>query len=358
MTRSRPRHPNFSDEEIPRIVDADTNATATEFIGGSEIFQALLRRLRKYASLAFVTVLLEGETGTGKTMLARYLHSVSPRGQKPFLTMNVGTINDELASAELFGHERGSFTGADRTHKGYFLEASGGTLFLDELGKASLAVQQRLVTTVETGMVTPVGSTRTIKTDTRVIAATNVSIDHLVATGAFLPDLAARLTGSVIRVPPLRERREDIPQLAKHFVAALAPHVEYRSPPAIDERLMRALTRHHWPANIREMSNAMLQIVIEASPASVLKLEHCTQQLEYLRRLGRRERSRTTAAQVAQVVTRHGSVRAAAAALGLSVATVYRKLPRGGRRGASAERNGDGLGSAPTADSQFERDAT
>ncbi|MBK7580678.1 MAG: sigma-54-dependent Fis family transcriptional regulator [Myxococcales bacterium] len=193
-------------------------------------------------------VLILGETGTGKEVIARLVHEASGRGG-PFVALNCAAVPSELVDAELFGHARGAFSGAAKDRTGLFRTAHGGTLFLDEIGEMPAAVQAKLLRTLETGEVRPVGDDHSLTVDTRVVAATNREVDQLIESGSFRGDLLHRLAGLRIRLPPLRERREDVPLLAQAFALAVGAEVS----PAAFERLML----HPWPGNVRELRNVI-----------------------------------------------------------------------------------------------------
>jgi two-component system NtrC family response regulator len=204
-----------------------------------------------------ITLLLRGETGTGKEVLARYIHAVSPRTSMPFLAINCGALPENLLDSELFGHEKGAFTGASGQHKGIFELAHRGTLFLDEIGDASLAIQVKLLRVLESGEIVRVGGEKPIRVDTRVIAATNAPLEQLVKEKRFREDLFYRLDVVTLTLPPLRERREDICLLAEHF---LAGHYQPGQAPQLGHQVCTALTTYDWPGNIRELSNVISQV--------------------------------------------------------------------------------------------------
>ncbi len=202
------------------------------------------------------TVLLLGETGTGKELVAQALHAASSRRTRPFVALNCAVLNDSLLESELFGHERGSFTGADRRKCGRFEQADGGTLLLDEIGDVAPTMQAKLLRVLQSGVFERVGGTESIKVDVRIIAATHKRLEDEVEAGRFRKDLFYRLNVIRLELPTLRERKEDIPLLATHFVE------RYRSISAnpvteIDPDAMQALLQHDWPGNVRELENAI-----------------------------------------------------------------------------------------------------
>jgi transcriptional regulator with PAS, ATPase and Fis domain len=216
-----------------------------------------MQRIERVAPSAS-TVLITGETGSGKEMVAKLLHARSPRNGHPFVIVECAALQEDLLQSELFGHERGAFTGADRAKPGLFEVAHGGTIFLDEIGEVSQATQVKLLRVLDTSTFRHVGGTREIRVDVRVLAATNRDLDEMVRQGAFREDLYYRLSTISIELPPLRERPSDIPLLATHFVSLL--NERYGSATRIGHDAVEALQRHDWPGNVRE-----LQHVIEAS---------------------------------------------------------------------------------------------
>jgi two-component system, NtrC family, response regulator HydG len=207
-----------------------------------------------------VTVLLTGESGTGKERVAEALVRASHRADKPFVRFNCAALTAELAEAELFGHSKGAFTGAQRSRAGLFREADGGTILLDEVGELALVAQAKLLRVLQEGEVRPVGEDRVQKVDVRVIAATHRDLRELCAQGRFREDLFYRLNVVHLHVPPLRERREDIPVLARHFLAQSEQRFRIRPlqpPPEMMDRLMQ----HSWPGNVRELENAIEGVV-------------------------------------------------------------------------------------------------
>ncbi len=207
------------------------------------------------------TVLIQGESGTGKELVARAIHSQSRRSEKPFIPVNCGAIPAELLESEIFGHEKGAFTGAIGVHAGMFQLANGGTIFLDEVAEMSPALQVKLLRVLQDGEIRPVGADRTIKVDVRVIAATNKDLAAELEKGRFREDLYYRLQVIPLTLPPLRERRSDIPLLVEHF---LAKHNRNRPtrPVRITEEAMVHLWEYDWPGNIRELENLLERLVI------------------------------------------------------------------------------------------------
>jgi two-component system response regulator AtoC len=208
-------------------------------------------------------VLIRGETGTGKEVIARAIHFNSDQAEEPFIAVNCTALTETLLESELFGHVRGAFTGAVSDHKGRFELAGAGTLFLDEIGDVSPAFQAKLLRVVEDHEVFPVGGERPRKTEARVIAATNRSIEERIGSGDFREDLYFRLKVVEIWVPPLRERRDDIPLLAEHLLARIARdlHKEVR---VISDDALRALTAYDWPGNVRELENTLTRAAVVA----------------------------------------------------------------------------------------------
>jgi DNA-binding NtrC family response regulator len=231
-----------------------------EMVGEHAAIVAAGREMQRIAPLDS-TVLLLGESGTGKELFARAIHKLSPRAQKPFLALNCAAIPESLVENELFGHEKGAFTGADTRQAGRFELAHGGTLFLDEIGELPLAVQAKLLRALEAGRVQRLGATSDVSVNVRVIAATNRDLEAAAEAQAFRRDLYYRLAVFPIRIPPLRERGSDILLLAEHFLERFRR--ELRKPQlSLAAGAKQALAAHHWPGNVRELQNVMERAAI------------------------------------------------------------------------------------------------
>ncbi len=231
-----------------------------QFIGQSLAFLDAVERASRAAPLNR-PVLVVGERGTGKELIAERLHHLSSRWAGPLIVMNCAALPENLIEAELFGHEAGSFTGAAKTRHGRFEEADGGTLFLDELGTLSMPAQDRLLRAVEYGEITRIGASKPISVDVRIVAATNESLPAQVDKGRFRADLLDRLSFEVITLPPLRSRQGDIPLLAEHFGRRMAAEIEWPNWPEFTPRAMAALEAYHWPGNVRELRNVVERAV-------------------------------------------------------------------------------------------------
>jgi two-component system nitrogen regulation response regulator NtrX len=229
-------------------------------LGGSGSMVALREQIARVAP-SHATVLIQGESGTGKELVARRLHHLSERARRPFVRVNCAAIPSELIESELFGHEKGSFTGAHRRQIGKFVQADGGTIFLDEIGDMSLNTQAKVLRVLQDGEVEPVGAGRPFQVDVRVVAATNKDLLGGASDGSFREDLYYRLAVVVLTTPPLRDHPEDIPSLVEHFTDHYCREYNRRpktwGPAAIDQ-----LQRHRWPGNVRELKNVVERAVI------------------------------------------------------------------------------------------------
>jgi psp operon transcriptional activator len=233
-------------------------------LGSATVFLDMLEQVSNAAPLNR-PVLVIGERGTGKELISGRLHYLSPRWERPFLTLNCAALGDSLLEAELFGHEAGAFTGAMKRREGFFERADGGTLFLDEIASASMAVQEKILRVVEYGEFQRLGSSTTIKVDVRLVAATNVDLPAEAANGKFRADLLDRLAFDVVTVPPLRERPGDILLLARHFGLAMAQEMRLPVFPGFTQRAERILETHDWPGNVRELKNVVERAVYRAA---------------------------------------------------------------------------------------------
>ncbi|WP_011582049.1 MULTISPECIES: sigma-54-dependent transcriptional regulator [Chelativorans] len=219
-------------------------------------------RLAQRAAASDIPILIEGESGVGKELIARAVRNESARRGKPFVTVNCGAIPDNLVESILFGHEKGAFTGATEKHSGKFVEANGGTLFLDEIGELPLDVQVKLLRAVQEGEVDPVGRRGTVKVDIRLISATNRDLLQRVREGRFREDLYYRLGVFPITVPPLRERRDDIPLLVQYFIAQFGDATTGRNISGISSDAIKLLSAYDWPGNVRQLENAVFRAMV------------------------------------------------------------------------------------------------
>jgi DNA-binding NtrC family response regulator len=241
-------------DPVPIASAEPDDADESVIVGHSKAILGVLMRLGRCAQLD-ETVLILGETGTGKDLVARAIHTNSPRRQQPFVVMNCTALNENLLDDELFGHEVGAFTGADKLRKGRFEHAHGGTLFLDEVGDMPLTLQAKLLRVLENREVVRVGSNDPIKVDVRVVAATHKDLKALVAEGRFRQDLYYRLEGIILALPPLRERREDIERLARRFLVRLFGGGA--ACPVLHPDALERLRNHPWPGNIRQLQKVL-----------------------------------------------------------------------------------------------------
>jgi len=233
---------------------AEAAPTGASLIGASPVMQEVYKRIGKVAQSA-AAVLIRGETGTGKELVARAIHEHSPRRAKPFVAVNCGALPENLVESELFGYARGAFTGAEADKPGRFESADGGTLFLDEVGELPLATQVKLLRFLDSRIIERLGSVRSIRLDVRILAATNRDLPAAIEAGQFRPDLFYRLAVIQIDVPPLRHRPQDILPLAEHFLNQLAE--PGRPPSPIGKAAAKLLAGYAWPGNVRELRNAM-----------------------------------------------------------------------------------------------------
>ena len=232
----------------------------TDVVGSSPAFKRCLK-LAERAAASTIPILITGESGVGKEMIARAIQGSSERTGGPFVTVNCGAIPENLVESILFGHEKGAFTGATSKHVGKFQEADGGTLFLDEVGELPLETQVKLLRALQEGEVDPVGSKRPVKVDVRVISATNRDLAEAVREGTFREDLFYRLNVFPVEVPPLRQRREDIPELIQHFISRYNAE-EGRDVRGVQNEVMDVLVAQDWPGNVRQLENTIYRAVV------------------------------------------------------------------------------------------------
>ncbi len=264
--RVEERRPDSGDDDVARIQRESYDFE--EIVGEDDSLREALDRASRVIPQGSATVLVTGETGTGKELLARALHYNGPRAEEPFVTINCSAIPSNLLESELFGHEKGAFTDAGAAKPGLFQVADGGTLFLDEVATLPLELQGKLLRVLESGEVRRVGGVKTTVVDVRIIAATNVDLKERVRDGDFREDLYYRLAVVPIRLPALRERGDDVRLLARHFVASLSEDYDME-PPELTPEAVRAIESHRWPGNVRELRNAVERALLMSGGASV-----------------------------------------------------------------------------------------
>jgi psp operon transcriptional activator len=249
-----------------------TSTIVTEALGQSESFLEFQERLSRAAPINR-PVLLIGERGTGKELAAARLHYLSNRWQAPMVALNCAALSPSLIESELFGYEKGAFTGALQRRFGRFESADRGTLFLDEIGSIPLEVQEKILRVVEYNVFERVGSSESVEVDVRIIAATNADLNDLARKNRFKQDLLDRLSFEVLFLPPLRERNEDIALLAGHFAGRMAMELERDEIPVFSDRAIEALEKHRWPGNIRELKNVVERAVYRSDAATITDIE-------------------------------------------------------------------------------------
>ena len=319
-------------------------------VGKSQGMRDVVSVLERVAP-ADVPLLVEGESGTGKDVIARAIHGMSRRAAGPYVALNMSAIPENLAESELFGHEKGAFTGADQARAGFFGEAEGGTLFLDEIGTMPLTLQAKMLRVLQDGDYIPVGSRKTRKANVRLVCATNEDMKKAVAEGRFREDLYYRIRVVPLRLPPLRERREDIPLLVEHLVRKHALRLG-RPPMLPDAAAMKALMDHSWPGNVRELEHALERALLlargEALTLDDLPPELKAQEAEPGEAGGGYRRAKDAwERRYFEDILRDasGSVAKAAELAGLHRSTLYEKLARVGL----VEHGGDGTPGAKRA---------
>jgi formate hydrogenlyase transcriptional activator len=331
------RHPQSSPINAPYFVDARTarksERTESSFLDGIVGHRGSLRSILSQVEAVAgtsTTVLITGETGTGKEVIARAIHELSPRRNRNLVKVNCAAMPAGLLESELFGHERGAFTGAINSHVGRFALADRGTLFLDEIGDMPLELQPKLLRVLQEREFEAVGSTRTTRVDVRVVAATNQDLKRMAQDREFREDLYYRLNVFPIYLPPLRERKPDIPELVEYFVQQFAASMD-KSIESIPQETMRSLVRHYWPGNIRELQNYIARGVILSNdgvfePAPLESYQPLEPEISNPTLEDKVRREILSACQRAN--WKLGGPRGAAARLGLKRTTLFYKMKR------------------------------
>jgi DNA-binding NtrC family response regulator len=330
------RRLRVENKSLKQAIRRAERSGAARPIGTSKTWLDIVRLVETVAPTDS-TVLIQGESGTGKEVIARYIHELSVRNEGPFLSINCGALPESLLESELFGHVKGSFTGAVRDKLGLFGAASKGTFFLDEIGETTPATQVKLLRALQHREVIPVGSTDAVPVDTRVVAATNRDLDEEIRAGNFRSDLYYRLNVISLHLPPLRQRRDDIPLLAEHFLARVAAQRNEETK-HLTEAAIAVLLEYAWPGNVRELENALERAVI-LNPQVEIGVESLPERVTQ-RRAEPLVSTRTPPNPTLEAVERayimwvlnseSGNKSRAAEVLGIDPSTLYRKLSRYG----------------------------
>ena len=270
VVRRAVQRPDCSDASCARAGAPRAETPLNDILGDSRAIREVVAQIQRVARTAF-TVVVSGETGTGKELVSRAIHQASDRNARDLVAVDCGAIPENLIESELFGYERGAFTGADRRREGHFLQARGGTLLLDEIANLPLATQAKLLRALQERVIQPLGG-RPIPTDVRVIAATNVPLDAWVQAGRFRSDLFYRLSEFTITLPPLRERREDIPTLAQRFLDETTVELSRAPGRRLGEDAIDALLQNDWPGNVRQLRNVIRRAALIGP--EIIRLEH------------------------------------------------------------------------------------
>ncbi len=340
LVRRAAEHVGLRKENARLKRELQGTRSAQGIVGKSPLVQQVLQVIERVAPTD-VPVLIEGESGTGKDLVARAIHAQSRRANKPYVALNMAAVPESLAESELFGHEKGAFSGASVARHGFFAEAEGGTLFLDEIGALAPALQPKLLRVLQDGEYIPVGSRQPRKADVRILCATNEDLKAKVAAGFFREDLYYRIHVMPLRLPSLRERREDIPLLVEHFVRKHAERLGRPALPAGPEAL-RALLDYRWPGNVRELENSIERALLLAK-GEALQVEDLPPEVRTAAESDgeegsyRRERDAWEKSYLEQTLREAGgNVAKAAEVAGLHRSTLYEKLARYGLLGAEA----------------------
>jgi DNA-binding NtrC family response regulator len=329
MTLERAHEHRRLGEQNARLKEGLSASATPDLVGRGPAFEALKRLLAKIAA-SDSTALVRGETGTGKELVARSIHRLSPRRDEPFVVVDCASLHENLLQSELFGHEQGAFTGASRRKHGLFEAADGGTVFLDEVADVSPAVQAGLLRVLETSTFRHLGGMKEVKVNVRLVAATNRALERLVEEGKFRRDLYFRLNALHVEIPPLRERPHDVPVLVEHFVALY--NGRYGTSKTFSRAALEALERYAWPGNVRQLRHVVDRSLVVAD-GKVIELADLPEDVRAA--AGRGEREPPAALALAEVERRHiarvlaevGGHRARAAhLLGISERNLYRKI--------------------------------
>ncbi|BCO08297.1 sigma-54-dependent Fis family transcriptional regulator [Desulfolithobacter dissulfuricans] len=304
---------------------------AEELVGDCRPMRMLKQTIDRVAPFD-TPILIEGETGTGKELVARRIHRLSRRASGPFVAVNCGALAEQLLESELFGHEKGSFTGADRRKKGLFEAADKGTIFLDEISNTSPNFQIKLLRVLQEGQISRVGSTTPISIDVRVLAATNIPLVRAIKEGIFRRDLMYRLNVITLELPPLRHRKDDILLLAHHFLARYTRQYD-KAITSISDEIRHRLLTYHWPGNVRELENALERAVLLCE-SSTIQSVHLSEKQATSRDVESLCSNFVTLAEMEKMIIRHtlqamnGHRELTAGTLGISTTTLWRKMKK------------------------------
>jgi two-component system response regulator HydG len=333
------RYLKAENRALKKAIDQKASPAAERPIGSAPRFTEVLDLAETVAGTDS-TVLISGESGTGKEVLARYIHQRSHRSRGAFLSINCGALPESLLESELFGHVKGSFTGAVRDKDGLLVAAEGGTFFMDEIGEMTAATQVKLLRAIQEREVIPVGSTKAVPVDVRIIAATNRDLEAEIDRGTFRSDLYYRLNVIQLHLPPLRERRDDIPLLARHFLDGEAVARDRKKPLELTDEAMSLLVEYDWPGNVRELQNALerASVVVGGQKIRPEELPARVREAPPLRLVGTDEGPPPNPtmevieqAYILWVLQAEGGNKTRAAeVLGIDPSTLYRKLNRYG----------------------------